>query len=89
MVGGAPLLRHGQDPRDRLASPTDHQLSFSGDQLGQLAETGSHLTNVELFHQRLSLCCNFSQCSTCGGQPEGAAMAPFARDSGKTHQLTA
>ena len=67
MVGGAPLLRHGQNPRDRLASPTDDQLSFSGNQLGQLAETGTHLTNVELFHQRLTLCCNFNRCSTCGG----------------------
>ena len=61
------MLRHGQNPRDRLASPTDYQLSFSGNQLGQLAETGTHLTDIELFHQRLTLCCNFSRCSTCGG----------------------
>ena len=37
MVGGAPLLRHGQNPRDWLTSPTDHQLSFSGNQLSQSA----------------------------------------------------
>ena len=35
----------------RLADGSD-QLSFSGNQLGQLAETGMHLTNIELFHHR-------------------------------------
>jgi len=66
MVGGTALLRHRQNPRNRLTSPTDDQLALCSDQLGQLTESGAHLTNVELFHRYRSLCCNFSRCSTMG-----------------------
>ena len=38
MVGGPALLPHRQNPRDRLASPTDDQLTLRSNQLGQLAE---------------------------------------------------
>jgi len=92
MVGAAALLRHRENPRNRLASPADNQLTLRGDQLGQPTETGAHLTNVELFHGRLPLCCNSSRLSTLWqrcGRASWSARASQTGDGGQASETGA
>ena len=64
MVGEVAMLRHRQHPSDWLSAAGDHQLSLLSDQLTKAADIGAHLTDIELFHRRLSMCCNSMVCST-------------------------
>jgi hypothetical protein len=65
MVWTPALRNHRQHPRDWLSPPAGQQLTLRSNQLSQLTEAGSHLSDVELLHDWAFMCCIFSDWSTC------------------------